>query len=94
MKTTIKPTRNNILIKNPIKPMSTTIQVTEAVKKSYIEEQMLSAEKAEIIAAGPACVEVKVGDIVRIKTSRFMSADPMEGGEFLMINEGDVIAIY
>lgn len=90
----IKPTRNNIIVINPIKPISTTIEVTEETKKAYAQEQLANAEKAEVVAVGKDCLEVKVGDTVRIKTSRFMQAEPLENGKYLMFTEGDIIAIY
>lgn len=90
----IKPTRNNIIVKNPIKKMSTTIEITEEVQRQYAEEQLQNAQKAEVLAVGTACTEVKAGDVVRIKTSRFMSADPLEDDKYLVFSEADVIAIY
>ena len=91
---TIKPTRNNIIIDNPIKPMSTTIQVTDEVKQAHAEEQLKNAEKAKVVAKGPACQQVEVGDVVRIRRASFMSAEPLENGKYLIITEGEVLAIY
>ena len=93
-KCTIKPTRNNIIVMNPIKPMSTTIQVTEEVKQAHAQEQLANAEKATVVAKGPTCQEVKVGDEVRLRTSSFMNAEPLEKGKYLVFTEGEVLAIY
>ena len=90
----IRPTRNNIIVKNPIKKMSTTIEITEEVQRQYAQEQLENAQKAEVLAVGVGCVEVKKGDVVRIKSSRFMTADPLEDEKYLVFNEADVVAIF
>ena len=91
---TIRPTRNHIIVKNPVTPLSTTIQITEDVQRRHALEQLKKAEKAEVVAVGPACVEVKKGDTVRIRANRFATADLLEDEKYLLFNEGDVIAIY
>ena len=90
----IKPTRNNVIIENPIKPMSTTIEVTEEVRQQHAEEQLKNAEKAKVLAVGPACQQVKKDDVVRIRTASFMSAEPLEKGKYLIITEGEILAVY
>jgi transcription antitermination factor NusG len=94
MGTTIKPTRNNFIVKNPIKPMSTTLQLTDEVKEQYAAEQLKNASKAEVVAVGPSVLEIKVGDFVKIKSGRFMYGEPIEGDKHLLFGEGDVIAVY
>ena len=91
---TIRPLRNDIIVKNPVTPLSTTIQITEEVEKRHAMEQLKNAEKAEVLATGPAVEDIKVGDVVRIRTNRFASAELIDDEKYLIFNEGDVIAIY
>jgi hypothetical protein len=93
-KMTMKPTRNHIIVANPVTPLSTTIQITEEVERKHALEQLKKAEKATILATGPACMEVKVGDVVRIRGNRFATADLLEDDKYLLFNEGDVTVIY
>ena len=93
------PTRNNIIVKNPIIPKpKSSIQLTPEMETAqnaeWNAEQLKNADKAKVLAAGIGCVEVKKGDFVKIKTGRFLSAEPLEEGKFLMFTEGDVMAIY
>jgi|TARA_B100001939_G_C16641054_1_gene487625 co-chaperonin GroES (HSP10) len=90
----IKPTRNNIIVENPVKPLNSSLIVTEEAKQKYAQEQLKNTEKAKVIAVGPGCVEVKTGDTVKVKSSRFLSSEPLEDGKYLLFTEGDVIAIY
>lgn len=95
----IVPTRNNIIVENPVKPRpKSIIQVTPEMEAKanaeWAQEQLANAEKAVVLAAGAGCVEIKSGDIVRIKANRFMQAEPLEDGKYLLFTEGDVIAIY
>jgi len=92
---TLKPTRNNIIVKNPVTAMNTALEITDEARKEYEMEQLAKAQKAEVVAMGPGCTDaIKVGDFVMFKAMRFMSADPIEGGKYLLFTEGDVIAIY
>ena len=98
-KINIVPTRNNIIVENPIKPKpKSVIQLTSEMETAQNAEwnadQLKNAEKAKVLSAGVGCVEVKSGDFVKIKTGRFLSAEPLEQGKFLMFTEGDVMAIY
>lgn len=91
----IKPTRNNIIVKNPIEPMSTTIVVTEEAKKQHMQQQMEQWDgTCQVVAVGPASIEVKVADKVIIKDARLMSGQPIKNGDYLLFTEGDVVAIY
>lgn len=95
----ITPTRNNIIVENPIKPKpKSTIALTPEMETQQEAEwnanQLKNAEKAKVIAAGNGCLEVKTGDLVKLKTGRFLSAEPLEEGKYLMFTEGDVMAIY
>jgi hypothetical protein len=95
----IIPTRNNIIVENPVKPRpKSIIQVTPEMEAKanaeWAQEQLANAEKAVVLAAGVACVEIKAGDVVRIKSNRFMQAEPLEDGKYLLFTEGDVMAIY
>lgn len=93
-KMTIRPTRNHIIVNNPVTPLSSTIQITPEVEKRHAMEQLKKAEKATVLAVGPACLEVKVGDVVRIRAQRFATADMLEDDKYLLFTEGDVTAIY
>lgn len=98
-KINVIPTRNNIIVENPIKPMpKSAIALTPELEKKqneeWAEQQLKNAEKATILAAGSGCVEVKQGDVVRLKGGRFLHAEQIEGGKYLIFTEGDVIAIY
>lgn len=93
------PTRNNIIVENPIKPkpksaIALTPEMETAQEAEWNANQLKNAEKAKVLAAGVGCVEVKSGDLVKLKTGRFLSAEPLEEGKFLMFTEGDVLAIY
>jgi co-chaperonin GroES (HSP10) len=95
----IVPTRNNIIVENPIKskPQSTIALTPEMEAQQEAEwnaNQLKNAEKAKVIAAGSGCIEIKEGDLVKLKTGRFLSAEPLEQGKYLMFTEGDVMAIY
>lgn len=90
----IKPTRNNIIVENPVKPLSSTLIVTDEAKQKYAKEQLKNTEKAKVLAVGPGCIEIKEGDTVKVKSSRFLSSEPLEDGKYLLFTEGDVVAIY
>ena len=99
MEVDITPTRNNIIVENPIKarPKSVIALTPEMEAKAEVEwnqEQLKNAEKAKVLSAGIGCIEVKTGDLVKIKTGRFLNAEPLESGKYLMFTEGDVMAIY
>jgi co-chaperonin GroES (HSP10) len=98
-KITIVPTRNNIIVENPVKPrkksaLQLTPEMEAKAEAEWSAEQLQKAEKATVLAAGVGCVEVSEGDVVKLKTGRFLSAEPLEGGKFLLFTEGDVMAIY
>ena len=98
-KINIRPTRNHIIVENPIKPrpksaIALTPELEAKQNEEWAEQQLKNAEKSTVLAAGPACVEVKQGDVVRLKGGRFMQAEGLEGGKYLLFTEGDVIAIY
>lgn len=93
------PTRNNIIVENPIKPkpksaIALTPEMETAQNAEWNANQLKNADKAKVLSAGIGCVEVKEGDFVKIKTGRFLSAEPLEEGKYLMFTEGDVMAIY
>ena len=99
MEVEIVPTRNNIIVENPIKArpksaIALTPEMEAEQEMAWNTEQLKNAEKAKVLSAGSACIEVKTGDTVKIKTGRFLSAEPLEEGKYLMFTEGDVMAIY
>lgn len=99
MEVEIVPTRNNIIVENPIKArpksaIALTPEMEAEQEMAWNTEQLKNAEKAKVLSAGNGCVEVKTGDTVKIKTGRFLSAEPLEEGKYLMFTEGDVMAIY
>tara|TARA_R110002126_G_scaffold1738_4_gene10451 strand:+ start:2188 stop:2508 length:321 start_codon:yes stop_codon:yes gene_type:complete len=98
-KVTIVPLRNNIIVANPVTPrvkstIHTTPEMEAKADAEHNAEQLMKAEKATVIAAGAGCADVKAGDVVKLKVGRFMQAEPLEKGKFLMFTEGDVMAIY
>jgi len=95
----IIPTRNNVLVINPVKPRpKSIIQVTPEMEakadEEWAKEQLSNAEKVTVAAVGPSCIDVKEGDVVKIKANRFFQAEPLENGKLLLFTEGDIIAIY
>lgn len=90
-----RPTRNGILLKNPMgeKP---TIHLEAEALAVWEMEQLEKTVRMEILAKGPACTEVEVGDLVRIKGHRMLAGDGVVIGDdkYLVYTEGDVLVIY
>ncbi|NDB58372.1 hypothetical protein EB001_07990 [bacterium] len=89
-----RPIKAYIIVENPIEKPKTKIKLSEADQLAFVNDQLAKVQKVKIIAVGPQCESVKVGDEVKIKTADFMRGEPMCGEKYIAFTEGNVVAIY
>jgi len=89
-----RPIKAYIIVENPIEKPKTKIKLSEADQQAFVNEQLAKVQKVKVIAVGPQCEAVKVGDEVKIKTADFLRGEPMCGEKYIAFTEGNVVAIY
>ena len=89
-----RPIKSYIIVENPIEKPKTKIKLSDKDMDSFVADQLAKVQKVKVIAVGPQCEAVKVGDEVKIKTADFMRGEPMCGDKYIAFTEGNVVAIY
>ena len=89
-----RPIKSYIIVDNPIEKPKTKIKLSDKDMDSFVADQLAKVQKVKVIAVGPQCEAVKVGDEVKIKTADFMRGEPMCGDKYIAFTEGNVVAIY
>ena len=94
-----RPVRNLFLIANPITPApKSTIKLDEKQEfertADWQKAQLKNIQKIKVVAVGPDVTSFKVGDEVKIKTSRVTHGEYIVDDTYILHSEADVIAVY
>ena len=95
-----RPLFNQLILKNPLfgkveEMRDELAKLPEKAKAEYIQENVLDIfDKVEVVAIGKSCAEVKEGDIVMVSPDTVKTGIQLNKGEYVIIRESNLLAIW